>query len=189
MKKQAITAVIKLPLFSGYEVLKMILREFRESDAEKIISWLKNEREVRLWCADRYDHFPILPEDMIMKYSECGKTGIFFPITAVSEQDEPIGHLILRYTDDVHETVRFGFVIVEPSQRGTGKGREMLRLAIDHAAKVMNAKKLSLGVFDNNRAAFNCYKAAGFNEINSSEGVFEIFGEKWKCIEMGMNVI
>ena len=31
----------------------MILREYRESDANVIINWINNEREFRLWSADR----------------------------------------------------------------------------------------------------------------------------------------
>ena len=33
----------------------MILREFADSDAEKIVRWTGSEREFRLWCADRYE--------------------------------------------------------------------------------------------------------------------------------------
>ena len=161
----------------------MILREFADSDAEKIVSWTGSERAFRLWCADRYEKYPISAADMTAMYDECGRTGTFFPMTAV-ENDIVAGHLILRYTDEKHETVRLGFVIVDNAVRGRGKGREMLELAKKYAVNVLNARKLTLGVFDVNTAALSCYKAAGFTEIGSDEEVFEVLGESWKCLEL-----
>lgn len=163
------------------------LREFQPPDAEKIVAWTGCEREFRMWCADRYEHFPITAEDMISMYEEQVKAGTFFPITAVDENDNVAGHLILRYTDEVHEEVRFGFVIVDSSMRGRGVGREMLELAKRYASGVLGAKRITLGVFENNSPALKSYKAAGFKEVGGSKE-FEIFSEKWKCIEMVYDV-
>ncbi len=167
----------------------MVLRKFRDSDAEKIISWIRSEREFRLWCADRYEDYPIVPGDIKSNYAECAKNSGFVPLTAADEDDNAIGHLILRYTNDLHEEVRFGFVIVADSLRGKGVGRQMLELAKAYAVEKMNAKRLSLGVFDVNHAALNCYRSAGFSEISDTVEFFETLGEKWKCIELGMTVI
>ena len=160
----------------------MILREFADSDAETIIKWTGSEREFRLWCADRYEKYPISAADMTAMYDECGKTGAFFPMTAVEE--DIVGHLILRYTDEKHETVRFGFVIVDNAVRGSGRGRKMLELAKEYAVKVLNARKLTLGVFDVNTAALRCYKSVGFTETGCDDEAFEVLGESWKCIEL-----
>ena len=40
-----------------------------------------------------------------------------------------------------------------------------------------------LGVFDNNPAAYNCYKSVGFKEIGIKKE-YELCGEKWTCIGM-----
>ena len=58
----------------------MVLRKFRDSDAEKIISWIRSEREFRLWCADRYENYPIVPGDIKSNYAECAKNGGFVPL-------------------------------------------------------------------------------------------------------------
>lgn len=104
-------------------------------------------------------------------------------MTAVDESDVPVGHLILRYTDAERTVVRFGFVIVDRSHRGQGLGRKMLELAKVYAREKLCAKKLSIGVFDENSSAKGCYKAVGFNECGSSES-FSVLGETWNCIEM-----
>lgn len=161
----------------------MVLRKFMESDAEYITCWIGCEREFRLWCADRYENYPVSPQDIIDNYIACSENGDFFPMTAVDESDVPVGHLILRYTDAERTVVRFGFVIVDRSHRGQGLGRKMLELAKGYARKKLCAKKLSIGVFDENPSAKGCYKAVGFNECGSSES-FSVLGETWNCIEM-----
>lgn len=61
----------------------------------------------------------------------------------------------------------------------------MLLLALKYAFDILKAAKVTLGVFENNEAAYYCYKAAGFKEIASEkEEYFSILEEKWKCIEM-----
>ena len=61
----------------------------------------------------------------------------------------------------------------------------MIQMAIRYAFDMLGAKKVTLGVFDNNLPAYYCYKAAGFKEIPMKEKfIFEIMGEKWNCIEM-----
>ena len=63
-------------------------------------------------------------------------------------------------------------------------GRKMLELAKEYAVKVLNARKLTLGVFDVNTAALSCYKSVGFTETGCDDEAFEVLGESWKCIEL-----
>ena len=61
-------------------------------------------------------------------------------------------------------------------------------MAMQYAFDMLKAEKITLDVFDNNPSAYYCYKAAGFNEIQMEEDIiFEILGEKWKCIELEAN--
>ena len=47
---------------------------------------------------------------------------------------------------------------------------------------IAGAKRLTIGVFGNNKPAYHCYKAAGFQEY-SERNIF-LLGENWRCIEM-----
>ncbi len=68
----------------------------------------------------------------------------------------------------------------------------MLDLASDFAFNILVVTRITLGVFENNVAAFHCYKKAGFFEFSSENVVPEIYEymdtqgniEKWKIIEM-----
>ena len=162
----------------------MKLRIFRQEDAGSIAEWIKNEREFRLWSADRFGKYPVTPVKIAMHYEECGKSGSFFPLTAVDDYDNVLGHLILRYTDEARTEVRFGFVIIKSGHRGRGAGKEMLELAKKYAVDELHAKRLSLGVFEENKAARKCYEAVGFAETGKGEELYHVLGETWRCIEM-----
>lgn len=167
---------------------QLIIRPYKPKDAEAIVSWIKDERALRKWSSDRYGAYPITAEDINCKYlkrnGDCEEPDNFYPITAV-DANGPVGHLILRYTNKEKTIIRLGFIIVDDSKRGLGYGKRMIQMAMRYAFDMLKAEKITLGVFDNNSSAYYCYKAAGFKEIPMKEDmVFEILGEKWKCIEM-----
>ena len=164
------------------------LRPYKECDAKEIISWIKDEISFRKWCSDRYESFPITETDMNRKYldcnGDCSDRENFYPMTAFDESGVA-GHLIMRFTDEEKRILRFGFVIVDDAKRGRGYGKQMLLLALKYAFDILKAAKVTLGVFENNEAAYYCYKAAGFKEVTSEkEEYYNILGQKWKCIEM-----
>ena len=164
------------------------LRPYKPCDAKKIVTWCKDEFVFRQWGADRWESYPLTPEAMNKKYIEyngdCVEEDNFYPMTLV-DGTEVVGHLILRFTDKEQQTIRFGFVIVDEERRGKGYGKQMLLLAKKYAFEILKANKITLGVFENNPAAYYCYKAVGFNAIQAEEEIYyDVLGEKWRCIEM-----
>ena len=158
----------------------MTLRPFNINDAPTILSWCKDKHAFRLWSADRYKEFPAQPDEMMEQY----KGENMYPLTAVVEE-EIIGHILLRFPSEDKSVIRFGFVIVDDSKRGKGYGKQMLQLAIQKAMNEYGAKKISLGVFDNNPSAFHCYKSVGFKVIGTDS--YRIDGEEWTEKEMEIN--
>lgn len=164
------------------------LRAYQPSDAEIIVTWIKDEKSLRKWSADRYASFPISAIDINEKYqaytSDFSKNEKFFPMTSYDESGV-VGHLIMRFIDNDKKILRFGYVIVDNQKRGMGYGKEMLKLAILYAFNVLNAQKITLGVFANNLSAYYCYKAVGFQEVVLEEPEYYLInGEKWECWEL-----
>ncbi len=164
------------------------LRPYKSCDAKTIVTWCKDEVLFRKWTSDRYDTFPITEDDMNKKYIDCNgdcpEPDNFYPMTAFDESGI-VGHLIMRFTDEEKKTLRFGFVIVDDSKRGKGYGKEMIRLSLKYAFDILKADKVTIGVFENNPSAYNCYKAAGFKDVPLDEPeYYSVFGEKWKCLEL-----
>lgn len=166
----------------------MRLRPYKPADAAVILSWVRDEDTFRKWVTDRYPSYPITPEDMNRKYfshnGDCPEPDNFYPMTAFDDQSI-LGHLILRFTDPGKQVLRFGFVIVDDARRGTGCGKQMIRLALRYAFEILKAQKVTIGVLENNPGAYHCYKSAGFREVPMAAPVtYTLLGQRVKCIEL-----
>ena len=161
----------------------MELRAYKDEDAKEILSWIKNEREFRLWSADRYKDYPASPSDINNNYSECKKTSSFYPFT-LEDEGKVIGHLILRNPNENKDVIRMGFIIVDSSIRGKGYGKKLIQEAIRYAKDKLGAKEINLGVFINNEGALRCYKSVGFKVTDIEKGAYKFHDEEWDCAEM-----
>ena len=165
----------------------MRLRDYKREDAQIIAGWIKTEEELYRWSADIYGKFPLTGEDIDNNYCRAMESGRFFPLTAVDDEDNVIGHFIIRYPDPDNDTsVRFGFVIVDPDLRGKGCGRQMLLLGIEHVKDKIGATRADLGVFDNNPKARSCYEAVGFTEYGAH--MIDTPYGPWHCTDMEMYI-
>ena len=55
------------------------------------------------------------------------------------------------------------FVMIDPTKRGKGFGKEMISLAVKYAFEIANANGVRLKVFSNNESAKKCYAGVGFS--------------------------
>ena len=163
--------------------MEMILREYKSEDAATICKWLRTEEELYKWSSDRFNKFPLSENDMNESYVPQLEGKRFFPLTAVDENGNILGHFIIRYPNESDDTsVRFGFVILNPELRGKGLGKKMLTLGIEYAKKNLGVQRIDLGVFENNPGARHCYEAAGFREYSRRNCNLKI--GSWTCVDM-----
>ena len=165
----------------------MYLRKYIETDAEKILSWISDERAFRLWSADRYGEYPITPDEINQNYRECCKNGGFCPVTLIDDNETIIGHLILRNPTEDKSIIRLGFIIVDNKVRGKGYGKKLLELAIRYAREELKAQEINLGVFKENEGAYKCYTSVGFKEVGVEHNAYIFNDETWDCVEMILN--
>lgn len=164
--------------------MSLTLRTYQPSDAALITSWLKSEYLMRQWCADRYERYPVTPEEM-NTYHERNIDGQRSLALTMTDSDDIVGYITLRIPADDPTEQRLGFVIVDDSKRGRGLGKTLVSMAIKYAFETLGAMKVSLGVFENNPSAIHCYEASGFHRVlrHDTES-YECLGETWNCIEM-----
>ncbi|MBD5524206.1 MAG: GNAT family N-acetyltransferase [Lachnospiraceae bacterium] len=153
------------------------LRPYKDEDAEKILSWCKEEVAFYKWTAGILGEYPISKEQF-------GKVKSLMAFTAIDE-NEVVGFFTMRNPGDSLDELRFGFVIVDSEKRGKGYGKGMLRLGLKYAKEIYGACKISLGVFENNTEAYYCYKAVGFRDVILDEiETYHVLGEEWNCLEL-----
>ena len=158
----------------------MKFRKYKKKDAETIVKWIKNERELRLWSADKYGNFPITPNQINENYE---KEENFYPMS-LEDNGKIVGHLILRHPNEDKSIIRLGYVIVDSEIRGKGYGKILLKEAIEYAKENLNPKEINLIVFNCNKTAHECYKSVGFRDVSIKKDVFCFQNENWDCIKM-----
>ena len=164
------------------------LRPYKACDARTITGWLADEFAFRQWSADRYEKYPVTANDMNLYYDKEKDNGQIWAMTAFDDTGV-VGHFTMRFPiPNNFDEIRLGFVIVDNKKRGQGYGKEMLSLAIRYAFDFVGVKKISLGVFENNTAAFRCYQSCGFQTVRpETVESYRCMGETWNCIEMELN--
>ena len=162
------------------------LRPYKTCDAPQIVSWFEGEKTFRFWATDKYDHYPITPDELNQYYEAYEDQDDFYAMTAFDDEDI-VGHMVLRFLDEAKTEIRFCFIVVDHSKRGKGYGKEMLNLALTYAFDILKAKKVSVCVFEHNSTAYECYKKLGFTDVLSKEpDIFHIMGEDWIYKELAM---
>lgn len=157
------------------------LRPFNADDTDRILSWSNNEKAFYKWSAGVMGEYPITRE----QFSFVNNLMAF---TAIDDNEVVVFFTMRRPTESFDE-LRFGFVIVDPEKRGKGYGKGMLRLGVKYAKEIFKAKKVSLGVFENNESAYYCYKAVGFKDVTLEETeTYSVLGEIWNCLELEMEL-
>lgn len=153
------------------------LRPYNISDSETIMSWMKEEKAFYKWTAGILGNYPISVEQF-------NAVSNLMAFTAIDD-DDLVGFFTMRKPNESFDELRFGFVVVDSEKRGKGYGKRMLQLGLTYAKEIYGAKKVSLGVFENNESAYYCYKAAGFSESNRDKiEKYQILGEEWNCLEL-----
>lgn len=153
------------------------LRPYKVVDRKAIFSWCRDEKGFYQWTAGVLGNYPITETqfDFVEK---------LMPFTAFDDKGT-IGFFTLRNQGESLDELRFGFVIIKPEMRGKGYGKEMLRLGIKFAFEIYGAKRVSLGVFENNLPAYHCYKAVGFQDaVLDKTEKYCVSGEEWACKEL-----
>ena len=155
------------------------IRPYKTADADTILSWCRDEKAFYQWTAGILGDYPITPNafrfvESLMPFTALDETGI-------------VGFFTLRQPGGTSDELRFGFVIVNPDLRGKGYGKAMLTLGVKYAFDIYGAKRVSLGVFENNPSAYHCYKAVGFEDVllDTTE-TYRVMDEEWKCKELMM---
>ncbi|MBT9779991.1 GNAT family N-acetyltransferase [Clostridium sp. MCC353] len=161
------------------------LRPYKACDARYIVTWIKDEKSFHQWSANRFEGlYPLTEESMNQYYEKEAYNDSFWEMTAMDEDGLPVGHFIMRFTDEKKKVIRLGFVVVDDLKRGYGYGKEMIRLAVRYSLDILKADRVTLGVFTNNPTAYHCYKSVGFVPLYTNDRAFRIGNEFWPCTEM-----
>jgi len=136
------------------------LRPFEPRDYPRLLNAIHSPQELVQW-AGPYFHFP-LDQAQLEAYraSAQGGTAVRRIYTACDAAGEPVGHIELNEIDGY--SARLCRAFINPSLRGRGFGRAMVRRAVRIGFADLGLRRIDLGVYDFNTAAIRCYMLEGF---------------------------
>ena len=91
------------------------LRPYNVNDADKILSWSKDEDAFYKWSAGVLGEYPIIKEQF-------GFVNTLMAFTAIDD-DDLVGFFTMRRPTENHDELRFGFVVIDPEKRGRRSGK------------------------------------------------------------------
>jgi RimJ/RimL family protein N-acetyltransferase len=161
------------------------LREFTESDAAALVSWIDGPESLVLWSGPSGFGWP-LDEAQILRYrATAGPRQRIWAAVAEDGPADPVGHASL--TIDPHGwTGRLGRVLVAPAARGRGIGEALVRAAQHAAFTDAGVHRLALGVYAQNDKAIRLYERLGFAREGALREVAHVNGVWWSSIEMAI---
>lgn len=110
---------------------------------------------------------------------------VFFAIR--SRQTTKIqGYVQIMQIDAVHRSATLGILIGNPEDRGRGRGREALNLAVRYCWNDLNLGRLALSVFAGNDRALSLYQSLGFREEGRLRQARFIDGQWIDVVLMGL---
>ncbi len=161
----------------------MRIRPYRSKDAASIKSWIRNETEHALWCANLFD-YPLTTEALESKRAQMDDQTDGSLFTALDAKGAPIGFFAVMRADYTTNNAHLGFIIIAPDLRGAGLGMEMVRLAVHYCFNLLAVASVTLKVYDSNEKAHKCYKAIGFSDVSHNDKSLVFQGEKWGTWDM-----
>lgn len=155
------------------------LTPFKETDFDKLISWIDNEG-LLITIAGTVLTFP-LTREQLQKYLEDEKSLSFNIVEP--DGDEVIGHAeIVSSGENLYKIDKL--IIGDKSKRGKGTGQQAINALLDHAFTQLKAEIVELNVFDWNIAGIKCYEKCGFIMNPARQATFKSGNETWTALNM-----
>ena len=158
------------------------LQAFTKNDYELLIRWINEERLMVNWTGSMFS-FPLTAADLdwyTEESNDVGKSGVFIYKAVDLVTDKVVGHISLG-------TARVSRVLVgKEAQRGVGICQKMMRGILKIGFEELKLHRISLGVYDFNKAAIRCYERAGFRTEGIARDIFLYENEYWSMVEMSI---
>jgi RimJ/RimL family protein N-acetyltransferase len=133
-----------------------MLEEFAPPHAQSIATWVTGAEDL-MWLAPRT--FPPLDAAKVCGWAAPGHQ--CFTMTHAI-RPEPVGYGEINVLNMRRREYWLGHLVIAPAARGRGLGTILTRLLLGRAFVNCGARRVTLVVFPENKAAIRAYQAAGF---------------------------
>lgn len=142
------------------------LEPFEQSDFQQLIDWIKDEELLIKWSGSLFS-FPLTEKSLewYIQNTNVPHVSEAFVYKAVdTETGNAVGHISLGGLSWKNRSARVTRVLVgHTADQLTGICQQMTRAVLKIGFDELGLHRISLGVYENNKAALQCYLKCGFN--------------------------
>lgn len=166
------------------------LEYFGKEDFKQLLEWIPNEHLLMNWAGSLF-RYPLTEESLewyIEDTNEIESSDVFVYKAIDTATGKTVGHISLGGISRKNNSARISRVLVgNDTERGKGYCRGMVNSILKIGFEDLKLHRISLGVYDFNRAAIRCYESCGFVK----EGLFRdvlLYEDNtyWSLLEMSI---
>ena len=167
----------------------IVLEPFTEADFPQLIEWVTDERLLKEWSGSMFA-FPLTAAGLawyIQGSNEMPDPDVLIYKGVDSKTGTTVGHISLGGISQRDRAGRVTRVLVgNTSERRRGICQGMVRALLRIGFEDLGLHRISLGVYDFNHAALQCYLKCGFRQEGVLRDVVRHGDGYWTLIEMGI---
>ena len=166
------------------------LEYFSKEDFKKLIEWMNSEHLLTNWAGSLF-RYPLTDEslDWYIEDTNDPRSSDAFVYKAVdTKSGKTVGHISLGSISEKNRAARISRVLVgNTAERGKGYCTGMINAILKIGFEEFNLHRISLGVYDFNKAAIGCYEKCGFVKEGLMRDVLRYEDNTyWSLIEMSI---
>ena len=165
------------------------LAYFSQNDFQQLMEWIPNAAFTLQWGGPAFT-YPVTVEQLESYLKGANELNASKYVFKVIDEftNEVIGHVSLGNVDRNNNSARIGKVLVgSANSRGKGYGTQLMNAVLTFAFEELKLHKVTLGVFDFNTSAIQCYEKVGFQTEGFLRDARKNGDEYWNLIEMGIS--
>ena len=167
----------------------IILEPFTAADFQQLIDWVNTEELLTKWSGTLFS-FPLTISSMewyIQDTNEPDESDAFVYKAVDTESGETVGHISLGGLSWKNKSSRISRVLVgNTAAQGKGICQQMVKAVLKIGFEELGLHRIGLGVYENNKAALNCYLKCGLSIEGVSRDILWYKDEYLSMIEMAI---
>jgi RimJ/RimL family protein N-acetyltransferase len=164
------------------------LEPFSPNDFQQLINWIDTEELLIKWSGSLFS-FPLTIKTMewyLRDTNVPGESDAFVFKAVETETGEVVGHISLGGLSWKNRSSRISRVLVSPVAQQKGICQQMTKAVLKIGFEELGLHRIGLGVYENNKAALNCYLKSGFNIEGVSRDILWYNDEFLSMVEMAV---
>lgn len=164
------------------------LEPFGPDDFQQLINWIDSEELLIKWSGSLFS-FPLTIESMKWYVNDTnvpGKSDAFVYKAVETETGEVVGHISLGGISWKNRSSRISRVLVAPAATQKGICQQMTQAVLKIGFEELGLHRIGLGVYENNKAALNCYLKSGLNIEGVARDILWFNGSFLSMVEMAI---